>query len=165
MRALVAAMLALALFAGCLDQNDPAPVATPTATPGPTGLTTVAGANGTAALPAEFPSGFRVDEVHVGLSGPEPNVGVTSSGAVFATALETIVRSVDQGLTWEPVYTQQVGFTSDPMLWVDPITDRIFSPQMFPILLCSSFIVSDDDGATWLEVPGASCGLLRWRVR
>lgn len=158
MRALVAAMLTLALFAGCLDSKDPVPAATPTTTPGPTGLTSVGG-NGTAVLPAEFLAGFRVDDVHVGLDGPEPNVGVTSSGTVFATALGTVVRSTDHGVTWEPVYTQQVGFTSDPMLWVDPITDRVFSPQMFPILLCTSFIISDDDGATWTEIPGASCGL------
>ncbi|MEA3166239.1 MAG: hypothetical protein QOJ26_1108 [Thermoplasmata archaeon] len=163
MRILVIATLVLALAAGCLDQAGPTPTATPTATPGPTGLTAVAGlagANGTAAsLPAEFLAGFRIDDVHVGLDGPEPNVGVTSSGAVFATALETVVRSTDGGLSYEPVYKQQVGFTSDPMLWVDTTTDRIFSPQMFPTLLCSSFIMSDDDGATWLEVPGVSCGL------
>ncbi|MEA3137261.1 MAG: hypothetical protein QOC71_1542, partial [Thermoplasmata archaeon] len=94
MRILVIATLVLALAAGCLDQAGPTPTATPTATPGPTGLTAVAGlagANGTAAsLPAEFLAGFRIDDVHVGLDGPEPNVGVTSSGAVFATALETV---------------------------------------------------------------------------
>jgi hypothetical protein len=163
MRALVAAMFALALVAGCLESDDGAPAPTPTPTPGPTGIIAVggtAGGNGTpAALPAEFLAGFRVDDVHVGMDGPEPNVGVTSSGAVFATALATVMRSLDHGLTWEAVYEQQVGTTSDPMLWVDPYTDRIFSPQMFPILLCSSFIISDDDGATWLEVPAVSCGL------
>lgn len=159
MRALVAAMFAFALLAGCLGRSDPAPAATPTEDPRPTGLTAVGQNGAAAALPAEFLAGFRVDDVHVGVDGPEPNVGVTSSGAVFATALGTIVRSTDDGLTWEPVYSQQVGFTSDPMLWVDPYTDRIFSPQMFPTLLCSSFIISDDDGATWLEVPGVSCGL------
>ena len=158
MRTLVLAMLTLALTAGCLDSNEPVSTVTPTTTTGPTGLTAVGNGNATA-LPAEFLTGFRVDDIHVGLPGAEPNVGVTSSGAVFATAFETIVRSQDHGLTYEPVYTQQVGFTSDPMLWVDTITDRVFSPQMFPTLVCSSFIASDDDGATWIEIPAVSCGL------
>ncbi|MFA5943605.1 MAG: sialidase family protein [Candidatus Thermoplasmatota archaeon] len=158
MRTLVVAILIVAFTAGCLDSKEPLPTVTPTTTTGPTGVTAVG--NGTAAvLPAEFLSGFRVDDVHVGIDGPEPNVGITSSGAVFATALATIVRSQDHGLSYEPVYTQQVGFTSDPMLWVDTITDRIFSPQMFPTLACSSFIASDDDGATWTEIPAVSCGL------
>jgi hypothetical protein len=160
MRILVAAMLALALVAGCTGKESPAPAPEPTGPTGPAGVTAVGGqANGTAALPAEFLAGFRVDDVHLGQQGAEPNVGVTSTGAVFATAFETIMRSTDAGLSYEPVYRQQVGFTSDPMLWVDPITDRVFSPQMFPTLLCSSFIISDDEGDTWTEVPGASCGL------
>lgn len=163
MRAAVAMMLALALVAGCAGRDGEAPVPSTGEVPGPSGITAVAGqagANGTATqLPAEFLAGLRVDDVHLGVQGAEPNVGVTSSGAVFATAFETIMRSTDSGLSYGPVYSQQVGSTSDPMLWVDPWTDRIFSPQMFPILLCSSFIVSDDDGATWTEVPGVSCGL------
>lgn len=159
MRILVAGLLALGLLAGCLGDEAPAAGPTPTATLGPTGVTAIV-ENGTAAdLPEEFRAGFRVDDIHLGVDGPEPNVGITSSGAVFATALGTILRSTDGGLTYEAVYSQQVGFTSDPMLWVDPDTDRILSPQMFPTLLCSSFIASDDDGATWVELPAVSCGL------
>lgn len=160
MRIALATALVVALAAGCLSNGrdePPAPVAP--APLGPDGVTATVENGTSASLPAEFLAGFAVEDVHVGLPGPEPNVGITSSGAVFATALETIVRSRDQGRTYEQVYTQQVGFTSDPMLWVDPDTDRIFSPQMFPTLLCSSFIMSDDDGETWLEIPGASCGL------
>ena len=160
MRALVVApLLVLALLAGCLQEAPSGdPVNAPEGTPQPDGVTASQG-GGAANLPAEFQAGFRVDDVHLGIDGPEPNVGVTSSGAVFATALETVMRSTDAGLTWEPAYKQQVGFTSDPMLWVDPDTDRIFSHQMFPTLACSSYIASDDDGATWTELPAASCGL------
>lgn len=159
MRILVAGLLVLGLLAGCLDDESPPAAPAPAAPLGPTGVTAIA-ENGTAAeVPEEFRAGFRVDDVHLGLDGPEPNVGITSSGAVFATALGTIMRSTDGGLTYEEVYTQQVGSTSDPMLWVDPDTDRIFSPQMFPVLLCSSFIASDDDGETWTELPAVSCGL------
>lgn len=159
MRVAVAAVLLLALAAGCLGDDSPGPSADPVPTStGPAGVTAVAG-NATASLPAEFLAGFRVEDVHLGVDGPEPNVGVTSSGAVFVTALGTILRSTDGGRTYEAVYSQQLGTTSDPMLWVDRDTDRIFSPQMFPPLACSSYIVSDDDGATWLEVPAVSCGL------
>jgi hypothetical protein len=156
----LAVLVALATLAGCLsdDKGEAPPVPVDEAMD-PEGLTAIAENGASASIPAEFLAGFRVDDVHLGVDGPEPNVGITSSGAVFATALETIMRSTDGGLTYKPVYTQQVGTTSDPMLWVDTDTDRVFSPQMFPVLLCSSFIVSDDDGATWLEVPGVSCGL------
>lgn len=158
MRLLVAPLLALALLAGCL-QDEPAAAPVPTDDLGsPNGVTASQG-NDSALLPPEFLAGLRVDDIHLGVEGPEPNVGVTSSGAVFATALGTIMRSTDAGLTWSPAYTQQVGFTSDPMLWVDTDTDRIFSHQMFPTLACSSYIASDDDGATWTEIPAASCGL------
>ncbi|HUR26350.1 MAG TPA: sialidase family protein [Candidatus Thermoplasmatota archaeon] len=157
------ALVGVALLAGCSGKDAPAPALAPTESPGPSGVTAVggqAGGNGTGArLPAEFLAGFRVDDVHLGEQGAEPNVGVTSSGAVFATAFETVMRSTDAGLSYAPVYSQKVGFTSDPMLWVDPVTDRIFSPQMFPTLLCSSFIISDDDGESWTEVPAVSCGL------
>lgn len=159
MRIAVAGLLAFSLLAGCLSDDAAPPEVVPPADTGPEGITAIAEDGARADLPAEFLAGFRVDDVHVGLDGPEPSVGVTSSGAVFATALETIVRSTDGGLTWQPVYTMLVGPTSDPMLWVDPDTDRIFSPQMFPPLVCSSFIMSDDDGDSWTEVPGVSCGL------
>lgn len=159
MRILVATLLAMSLLAGCLsdDKADPLPQA-PVST-GPVGVRAIVENGTSAALPLEFAGGLRIDDVHLGVDGPEPNVGVTSSGAVFATALDTIMRSTDGGLTYEPVYTQQVGFTSDPMLWVDPETDRIFSHQMFPTLACSSYIASDDDGETWLELPAIACGL------
>ncbi|MCA1813768.1 MAG: hypothetical protein LC624_07440, partial [Halobacteriales archaeon] len=32
---------------------------------------------------------------------------------------------------------------SDPMLWVDPVTDRVFAPFMFPTLACSEGVWSD----------------------
>lgn len=173
MRILVAGLLAIALLAGCLsDEKAPEVPVLPVETD-PEGVTAIV-ENGTqAALPAEFKAGFRAEEIHVGYPGAEPNVGVTPSGAVFATVFVDgptdtvpgdgsaggIVRSTDAGKTWELVYTQAVGFTSDPMLWVDPDTGRVFSPQMFPTLACSSFIASDDDGETWQEIPAVACGL------
>ena len=106
----------------------------------------------------------------VGADGAEPTMGVTSSGTAFAVAFDFVMKSVDGGLTWEvshefgkvhtplPPPADDPIFTADPMMYVDPDTDRVFVPQMFPILACSQAIWSDDDGATWTEKPMA-CGI------
>lgn len=109
----------------------------------------------------------------LGTRGAEPNIGVTGSGAIFVSSDDYVMRSRDLGDTWEQVYefgtvhppdplnmflgNDPVG-NGDPMLWVDPDTDRIFAPMMFPVLLCSEGIWSDDDGETWQDVP-MRCGL------
>ncbi|HET6398685.1 MAG TPA: hypothetical protein VFH47_03945, partial [Candidatus Thermoplasmatota archaeon] len=105
-----------------------------------------------------LPPVVRFADVHTGYPGGEPNIGVTPSGTVFATAYETIVRSVDGGRSFQPSYRQRLGFTNDPMLWVDEQTGRVFSPQQFPKELCSSQVFSDDEGRTWLEKP-LTCGI------
>ena len=67
----------------------------------------------------------------VGEDGPEPSIGVTSSGCIFFIALEKVMRSCDHGETWEEVQGPECSpTTSDPYGWVDPITDRIFNVQM-----------------------------------
>lgn len=83
----------------------------------------------------------------------EPNIGVTSSGCVFMTAMQEVMRSCDKLATWEPtIGTLCQPTTSDPYLWVDPDTDRIFNVQM--VVLVGTWICwSDDDGATWLGNP------------
>jgi len=89
----------------------------------------------------------------VGENGPEPSLGITSSGCVFFIALEKVMRSCDAGLTWEDVTGPACSFTtSDPYGWVDPVTDRIFNIQMQG-LETSWICWSDDDGATWLGNP------------
>ena len=131
------------------------------------GLTLDPGADGEA-VGDGLPAGWLVRAV--GAHGAEPTMGVTSSGAAFAVAFDHVVRSVDGGLTWEVVHefgtlhtplpepANDPVTTFDPMMYVDPDTDRIFVPQMFPILACSQAIWSDDDGASWTEKPLA-CGL------
>ena len=60
----------------------------------------------------------------VGEDGPEPSLGITSSGCIFFIAMEKPMRSCDGGQTWENMADiTQAPFTSDPYGWVDPVTD------------------------------------------
>ncbi|HUR68949.1 MAG TPA: sialidase family protein [Candidatus Thermoplasmatota archaeon] len=101
-----------------------------------------------------------IEQMVPGIGG-EPNLGVTSSGAIFVTTLDQVRRTQDQGRTWETVWdlvppgnvTDDLYSTSDPMLWVDPDTDRVFVNQMHPGLQCTYMAWSDDDGATWFDRP------------
>lgn len=92
-----------------------------------------------------------------GFNGAEPNMGVTSSGAIFAMAGSTVIRSVDGGANWTAVQTHAL-MNSDPMLWVDPWTDCIYNAPMSVILLGSTIYVSCDDGDTWSPVQGQNMG-------
>ena len=107
----------------------------------------------------------------LGHRGAEPNVGVTSQGVVFATAGPNTMRSTDHGKTWEVVFNlteafpapvwgtpaSQVTRSSDPMLWVDAVTDRVFTNHMTG-LYCSNMIISDDAGDSWTMKP-MTCGI------
>jgi hypothetical protein len=153
-RHVLAVLLLAALLAGCLkDTPAPAPAApspTPTAPPG------VLGAGNASTLPAAFQAGFTATTVATGYQGGEPNIGVTSSGNVYVTAFQNVVKSADGGRTWAQVSDPTAPPTTlDPMLWVDPITDRIFSNQLY--VGCSYLSFSDDEGATWTPSP-VSCG-------
>jgi hypothetical protein len=164
---LLAALLALAtLAAGCITTANLDPAALPGAA-----LPEVAVHR--AGLPLDVPAAQVLGSVPgvvqrlVGERGAEPNLGMTSSGALFVSAFDHVMRSTDQGLTWESVYefgtvrtpegtpivgTDPIG-NSDPMLWVDPVTDRVFAPGMWPPLVCAQATFSDDDGASWYDMP------------
>lgn len=111
----------------------------------------------------DFPAGgaavplnatFRV--VDVGEQGPEPSIGVDSSGAIYFQALEKTMKSTDRGRTWANVNSVvALPRTLDPYLWLDPVTDRVFANQLY--VACSYLTFSDDGGATWLANP-AACG-------
>ncbi|MCA1814736.1 MAG: glycoside hydrolase, partial [Halobacteriales archaeon] len=122
------------------------------------------GAGAMLPLPADLP---RFAIADTGFPGAEPNLGITRNGSVFVTAFNDAIVSRDGGTTWNvsvhfgalPRDQQQldpVG-TSDPMLWVDPVTSRVMVHQMFPALGCTTFLWTDDDGASWLQKPLA-CG-------
>ncbi len=101
--------------------------------------------------------------------GGEPNIGITSSGAMFVTTFDQVQRSRDQGRTWEVVHdftspnvpmTEDYFSTADPMLWVDTVTDRVYANHMHPAIVCTYLAWSDDEGETWTERPFA-CGTPR----
>lgn len=111
----------------------------------------VTNARGEAVEATPLPLSFRLSDV--GEPGAEPSIGITSSGCLFFTAFEKVMRSCDQGGSWESVEDvfSQPG-TSDPYLWVDPLTDRIYNVQM--VSLVATWVAwSDDDGASWLGNP------------
>ena len=73
---------------------------------------------------------------NVGEQGAEPSIGVTSSGCIFFVAFEKVMRSCDHGQSWDHMNSIfQHPSTSDPWLWVDPVTDRIFDVQMVDLLI------------------------------
>ena len=97
----------------------------------------------------------------VGVPASEPTLGVTSKDTVFFVAGTHVMRSSDLGATWTDV-GQKAGpatlppTTLDPMLYVDPVTDRVFVDQLY--VGCSFLSYSDDEGGSWMHNP-AACGL------
>ena len=149
-RALLLVFLMLsATLSGCFGNEDPtSQVEEPMS---PSGIF-VTGSDGLPVDVEPLPLVFNFSDV--GEDGPEPSLGVTSSGCIFFIAMEKVMRSCDYGESWEEVQDPLAcsPTTSDPYGWVDPITDRIFNVQM--IGLETSWICwSDDDGETWVGNP------------
>ncbi len=146
---LIVLLMIMATLSGCF-QEDVAPLPPPEELPLPDWLF-VTGPDGLPVDVAPLPLNFTFSDV--GENGPEPSVGVTSSGCIFLIALAKVMRSCDYGETWVDVTGPQCSpTTSDPYGWVDPITDRVFGVQM--IGLETSWICwSDDDGETWMGNP------------
>ncbi|HUR62325.1 MAG TPA: sialidase family protein [Candidatus Thermoplasmatota archaeon] len=172
MRTWMVALMLLPLMAGCFGKSDPTSTAPPTSMTATTsGQQGIQGNDNVNGLPAAYGGGFTVANVATGFHGGEPNIGVTSAGNVYATAVVpdaiaeatrlvgygAVIVSKDGGKTWkeatDPTHDPQ---TLDPMLWVDRQTDRIFSNQLN--VACAWMSYSDDEAATW--TPSATaCGL------
>lgn len=100
-----------------------------------------------------------------GFSGAEPTMGITDSGAIFATAGDELIRSTDQGASWQVVNAigEEVEGTPagiayrswDPLMHVDPVTDTVYFDPMFPPLVCTEIQYSTDDGESWTQNPPA----------
>jgi hypothetical protein len=176
-RAASLAVLALLLLAGCLHK--PSDLFTPQSDKvhrfgGSLTFHPPVAFDG-AGKPRDLPAAFLGDgfplnvEQMVGKAGGEPNLGVTAKGSLFVNTFDDTQKSTDQGRTWTTSYTYKTPgspltddrfTTSDPMLWVDPVTNRIFADQMQSLAIgfCTYLAWSDDDGATWTERPVA-CGV------
>jgi hypothetical protein len=164
-------------FAGCVQNDAPLPPE-----PIPTKVSKlVAYRDGVKVpVPAEF-EGLELALRPTGFNGGEPNIGITSKGNLFVTAGHHTLKSENLGLNWTiafnmtafwgpladtPIPNDTPGIgdpvrgvtrSSDPMLWVDTDTDRIFTNHMTG-LYCSKMFVSDDEGATWIPSP-FDCGI------
>lgn len=158
-------VLAMTVLAGCSADND---LFTPqsekvTRYQGPLEFPPPVATDGNATSPrfvplpawaADAATAPRSIEQMVGKAGAEPNIGVTSSGSLFVTTFDQLQRSQDQGRTWETVWdyvtpggptTEDMFSTADPMMWVDPITDRVYVQQMMGTQ-CTYVAWSDTDG-------------------
>lgn len=99
-------------------------------------------------------------------TGAEPNIGITPAGTVLVTSFDQTYRSTDLGKSWSlavdlvgVAYPMMEDYftTSDPDLWVDPDTGRIFVDQMNPAVQCTWLQISDKEGepGSWTERPMA----------
>ncbi|HVL48062.1 MAG TPA: sialidase family protein [Candidatus Thermoplasmatota archaeon] len=120
------------------------------------------GANGSAL----FDVAPSLLHVSVGVPGAEPSIGVTSNGMIFFQGIggegptgmqPATMRSVDGGRTWKNVIQlpATMPISLDPLLWVDPDTDRVFVNHLY--VGCSWLSWSDDFGGSWTTNPLA-CG-------
>lgn len=163
MRLLPIAILIAATLSGCAAPDAPEPTPDVPAPATPPGVQIFSGAvefgeatlNGTGvSVPDVFGQpGFG----YLGRYGPEPTMGATSAGNLFLVAFSTVMKSTDAGGNWSAVHTHDPFTNNDPMLWVDPVTDRIYNAPMFPTLACSAVYFSDDEGGTWTG-PVEACG-------
>jgi hypothetical protein len=173
---LLAPLLLAAVLAGCFGTTShsgtagapsyAAPLADLSAIPAGCHLdgVVVHKAGGVAA--SSFPGPRPVPCLHdSGFKTFEPALGITSSGAVFIgpgaagilagnTAQLGVLRSKDQGATWDLVYPSTAGvpthqFTLDPYLYADPATDRVWYEDLLPAVNTALNSWTDDDGASW----------------
>lgn len=128
-----------------------------------------------ALYPGVLPTGLIRD---VGRDPSEPTLGIQSDGDIFTVAASSaesrlrnpvvsgagepaVMRSQDDGLTWEIVSPTLVDIndppaTADPFLYVDPATDRVFTYDL--TAACAYLSYSDDSGDTW-TTNRAACGV------
>ena len=106
----------------------------------------------------------------IGTRSYEPTIGADAGDALFTTADvlasrfrgPTVLRSLDNGRTWEDVGPKLPGgeplppASFDPFVHVDRATGRVFMDDIFPVG-CGVLSWSDDQGATWTTNPLA-CG-------
>jgi hypothetical protein len=106
----------------------------------------------------------------VGGHALEPTIGLDGDGNAFYAAAgfdqvgelpkTEVLRSTDQGKTWEVTSPRVLGqnampITLDPYVYVDKKTGRVFTIDL--TVACSYMSFSDDQGESWITNPLA-CG-------
>jgi hypothetical protein len=115
------------------------------------------------------PRGRMPEGVHVSTGNPaaEPSMGVDPQGRLFyvgaksngdGVPISIVQRSRDDGRTWEVLDPLVKGVpddtrTADPLIWVDPVTGRVFNFDYVPP--CSAISISSDGGDTFTQ--GVAC--------
>ncbi len=170
---IVSVLFLTVAFAGCVDQGA---VVVDATIPGVLNISRVIAyrdVNGTIErLPP--PSEPAWATLHaVGVPTTEPSIAVTSDGSIFVIAGGDVMRSQDDGATWEMVQsyavvrertvTYPVGgwnpgipFSLDPWIWADRITDRVYVDHL--TLACTTVAWSDDVGESWSPAWAGACG-------
>lgn len=95
--ALVSLMMCAVMLSGCLQADDENKIISEELDSN-NGVF-VTGANGQSIDIPPLPLNFVFS--NVGEDGPEPSIGITSSGCIFFIAMEKPMRSCDHGVTWE----------------------------------------------------------------
>lgn len=91
-----------------------------------------------------------------GHGGWEPTLGMNVRGTIFYNARNTnadpgVVRSRDNGKTWEEIPPPSHEVSLDPFIWVDPSTGWLFDSDIEATVTCSTTSVSNDEGDTWTD--------------
>ncbi|MFA5860266.1 MAG: hypothetical protein WDA16_01090 [Candidatus Thermoplasmatota archaeon] len=179
MRLLVSLLVVSALLVGCVSpasQVTPASGALQVATGEVTGNDGVMHLSHEGIVPMD-PAVPRLvgGEFTFPASATEPSIGADLKGGVYMTGFgsggataaagrttPTIWATFDHGATMKdvgpklPTGDGRHANTNDPILFVDPITGRIFMDDILP-LSCGVLSWSDDKGASWTTNP-YSCG-------
>jgi hypothetical protein len=115
--------------------------------------------------PAGVPVFGIYSQTGIGDSCGEPTLGVDpkTGNVLYQCGLQTLrvtKMTKDGKSTWTPVQPPVEGVqSSDPILWRDPDTGRVFINQLMP-QGCSAQAYSDDFGSTWVQGPvGCAIGI------
>ena len=168
------AVAALIVLAGCLSSQD-GDAREPTIVPA-TPIDLPPGCDGrepvhhkAGAVPADGPRVFGCFH-RLGAPSFEPSIGIDSGGAVYyypasgpgLPSTVQMARSSDEGASWDILTPNLAGvpthpYSQDPLLYLDPTTDRIFAEDLLLVPpTCGMMSLSDDGGETWTHAQ-AGC--------